>query len=465
MMIHEEIGRYFDGAFKDKRIDKRANEVLDSMIKKASAVMWKSCDSLKSRIGAYRMLKNEKVEIEEMIERISERSIKQIRGERVLVITDTTEINCTNKAGRIREKDKEIGLIGNDKNIGFFIHPALMIEEERGIAIGFSDIKVWNRGMEKGRKSEKQKRGEKIEEKESYKWIETGKRSEERLKGKKQTIIADRESDIYEVISQLRSDRTDLLIRANKNRRLMNGKKLGEEIKGFKKGTRYEIRVSANKERKAREALVVMKYGKVELKKPDEVKGEYPESMEVNCVYVEEEDATIPKGEKGIEWCLLTTHEVRDEKEAQEKVEWYKKRWYIEEIFRLIKSEGINVEGAQLESGKGLKKLAILGLIAGWHIMLLKMMLDKKEEKEGANIIFTDKQMELLEMIGKKKEGKTEKQKNPYKEKSFAWAAWIIARLGGWTGYESQAKAGYITFRDGYKDFQSKFEAFELFST
>jgi hypothetical protein len=42
-------------------------------------------------------------------------------------------------------------------------------------------------------------------------------------------------------------------------------------------------------------------------------------------------------------------------------------------------------------------------------------------------------------------EGKTEKQKNPHPPNTLAWAAWIIARLGGWKEYACARKPGPIT--------------------
>lgn len=44
-------------------------------------------------------------------------------------------------------------------------------------------------------------------------------------------------------------------------------------------------------------------------------------------------------------------------------------------------------------------------------------------------------------------EGKTEKQRNPHPSNSLAWATWICARLGGWTGY--YGKPGPITIHRG----------------
>src|SRR3546814_13387920 len=41
----------------------------------------------------------------------------------------------------------------------------------------------------------------------------------------------------------------------------------------------------------------------------------------------------------------------------------------------------------------------------------------------------------LLEAFCAKLQGKTQRQKQPHPKGSLAYAAWVCARLGGWTGY------------------------------
>ena len=61
-----------------------------------------------------------------------------------------------------------------------------------------------------------------------------------------------------------------------------------------------------------------------------------------------------------------------------------------------------------------------------------------------------------------KYETKTMKQRNPYLFKSLAWSAWIIARIGSWSGYAAQGPPGYITIKSGYDKFMNMLTMYEL---
>ncbi|MER8419795.1 transposase, partial [Mesorhizobium sp. M1329] len=52
-----------------------------------------------------------------------------------------------------------------------------------------------------------------------------------------------------------------------------------------------------------------------------------------------------------------------------------------------------------------------------------------------------------------KLEGKTERQRNPHPKGSLAFAAWAIARRGGWTGY--YGKPGPKVMRIGLAEFHA----------
>ena len=68
--------------------------------------------------------------------------------------------------------------------------------------------------------------------------------------------------------------------------------------------------------------------------------------------------------------------------------------------------------------------------------------------------VFDKKEIECLELLNEKLNGRTKKQKNPYPKNHFCWASWIIARLAGWKEfYEKNNPPGNKTFTRGLEKF------------
>ena len=63
-----------------------------------------------------------------------------------------------------------------------------------------------------------------------------------------------------------------------------------------------------------------------------------------------------PKGVAPLSWLLLTTHPVTSVAAALEIVAWYRRRWLIEQLFRILKTQGFNVEDSQIADGAALMK-------------------------------------------------------------------------------------------------------------
>lgn len=79
-----------------------------------------------------------------------------------------------------------------------------------------------------------------------------------------------------------------------------------------------------------------------------------------------------------------------------------------------------------------------------------------------ANITFTDEQIKFIKIIIPQYEGKTEKQRNHYREYTLAWAAWVIARLGGWKGYARESLPGNKTFKWGIDRFNAMLTGYKI---
>jgi len=462
-MIQNELDGFFTDIFKDKRIDKRAKLFLSSLISNGSAIVNQNCSKHSEKIGSYRMLNNTKCGESELSKALYASCNNNIQGQHLLCIQDTTQINYYSHKDRIKDLDANLGRI--DKHtFGYLCHPMLVVDADKNMPIGFCSVKLWNREWEKPEKAYQAYKKLPIEEKESFRWISSVTESRKNLPNQAMiTVIADRESDIYEALCCIPKKNTHLLIRSSSNRLTCHdGMFLLEKMQSCDIKHTYDIEIKGNKSRKSRTACIDLRFTSVEIKRSTHSIGDYPSSLNINCIYVIERSMTVPEGEDPIEWRLYTTHSIDTIEQAMQCVQWYRARWYIEELFRVLKSDGLDIESSQLETGLALKKLMLFCLQASLQIMVIKIAYDQKREDCSAGMLFTDKHIQFLKILQPTLEGKTDKQKNPFSNNTLAWAAWIIARLGKWGGYNSQSPPGYITMKKGMDIFFIKSEAFTL---
>jgi hypothetical protein len=451
--------------FGDKRLEKRYEKVKGQIVKNMRVTM-SSQDAWADQVSYYRFLDNKKVSEKALKECITSHCAEYSgMRETVLLISDTSDIKMDRHVGRIKEEEG-LGPVGTGQEIGFFCHPTLAVDGESGGVIGLADIYIWNRDGEvvgKDRKARRKTRTKlALEEKESIRWPERAEEAHRNCKGAGRTIaVQDREGDIYESFCRMIEDGLDFVIRSTYDRKTVEST-LMKTIAGFEGKREYTLKIEGGRKRKKREAIMSLSYGRVELTKPRHISGKrYAKTLCLNVVHVKEKRESVPPGEEPVEWRLYTTLAVETAEQALNVIKYYKLRWRIEELFRTLKTEGLNFESSELEKGTSLRKLLITSLVAAVEIMQMKQARDGKTE-EAATLVFSEEEIECMKNAMKRIEGKTEKQKNPYKADSLAWAAWLIARLGGWSGYASQRPPGVITFRNGWVRFHSFYDGWRL---
>jgi hypothetical protein len=467
---------YFAGIYRDLlpdvRLEKRAEKLMVALLNKGSAVINKCCKTLAEKEGAYRMLDNDSFDYNDLTEGAIRQLEKNVKGGHLLCIQDTTELNFSSHMGRIGSHDKDIGPVTKEgpikekTNAGFFCHPVLVIDPATEMPAGFSSVILWNRSWDKTNKHERNYKNLDITEKESYRWIASALKSKESLSGADSiTVIGDRECDLYEIFATVPDSKTHLLIRAHIDRVLSEGIKLSKKISSSRVRSIYEFDVPKGKNRTKHTAKMTLKWEKVKLGHPSKrpIKAGIPPFVDVTVIEARELPESVKSGEDPISWTLVTTHKVKNAVDALKYIKWYSQRWLIEELFHLLKTKGLCFEEAQLESGAGLKKLIVLALQVGLRIMTLRLSIDSSH-KANANIIFSEKELEFINIYMNELEGKTEKQKNPYNKGTIQWAAWGIARMGSWSGYKSHGPPGYITMKNGLVDFYNKMDGFGFMS-
>jgi hypothetical protein len=364
-------------------------------------------------------------------------------GRHVLAIQDTTELNYQAHARRV----SGLGTVGNGTDVGLFLHPLLAVDATDGTCLGLAHVHHWLRM----KKASPNYRSLPIEDKESYRWLEVAAAGKTCLSGAAMiTIVADRESDIYEEWARLPDAHTHLLTRACRDRTLATGGSLYAWINAQPTQGTYQFDAPARPgKRSAHQAQLTIRFGDVVIKRPAVCTDKAaPKQVELRFVEVMELPDSVVGDETPIHWRLLTTHRVECLEEALRCVDWYRQRWTIEQLFRTLKKQGLNIESSQVETGEGLTKLACLALQAAVRTMQLTLARDGGSSVQAAEVFNLD-ETKVLQRLLPTLEGKTEKQKSPHYPGSLAQAAWIVARLGGWKGYSSEAKPGPITMLHG----------------
>jgi hypothetical protein len=138
-----------------------------------------------------------------------------------------------------------------------------------------------------------------------------------------------------------------------------------------------------------------------------------------------------------LHWRLLTTHAIGTLAAARQIVAWYRLRWIIEQVFRSLKSHGLQIEASQMQEVKAFSKLAVIALIAAVRTMQLVLARDGSTGQPISDAVNPGR-MAALRALNASLEGRTTKLKNPHDPGLLAWYAWIVARLGGWSGYRSR---------------------------
>lgn len=417
------------------------------MVASQTVCLRKAANGDRGRVVKFgRFLGNPKVTVDRLIEHWGELTAVAAEGRHVLAIQDTSEIGFRTSAGRRRG----LGEIGKGNKHGLLLHAMIALDSETGQCLGLVDGQIYTR---KGRQKIPHQQRD-LADRESERWLVTARAAGDLLSetAASLTVVADRESDIYGEWATLPGPRLHLLTRAMTDRRLSDGGKLFAAAASLAAADRRRLDLPARPGRPARLADLDLRYGEVAIRRPDNADTALPESVTLRVVHVVE--PSPPEGTEPLCWYLLTTHAVDDAQAAWRIVEMYKQRWVIEQFFRLLKSQGFGLEDSQVESAERLLKLTAIAARAA--IITLQLVQGRDGQRpEPAALVFDETEVKVLSAVARRRyPPRTKLQTNPHPTNTLAWAAWIIARLGGWDGYP-RTKPGPITMANGLKIFQA----------
>lgn len=363
----------------------------------------------------------------------------------VFAAVDGSSINLTDRAG-----SKGFGSVGSRARgaRGLKMINSIAVSP-RGVPLGLFAQVWWARGD----RSNNRGRTRKLQDKETRHWLEAIEQTvcavHELKQGPVLWFQLDREADNRTILPALADTGHWFTVRSAHERRVKTRglipQYLRQSLRRRKPVGTYFLDVAAGPKRKARIAKMVVRVASVVLKLKDQRTETYRE-LTLNVVWAVEH-GTTPKGEKPLDWCLLTNHPVDTFERACKVIYGYSQRWRIEDFHRTWKRGGCDVERSQLRDADRVIKWATILAANAMRIERLKH-LSRKTPELPASVELTPYEIQAVILLKRKYKKRTERISNamPTIGQATTW----IAELGGYTGKSSGGPPGVITIGRGF---------------
>lgn len=395
--------------------------------------------------ASYRFLRNEHVKAIAIDEGVFKHTAKICESSKtILAIQDTTTIDVCHEP--LRHDLQEEGC-----PTGWIVHSVLSVDAERSQVIGLLDQQRWIRPKERARKDSRYERA--YEEKESFKWQRSLDNIEKQLKSVSNVItVCDREADIYEFLQEHNIRRSRYVIRASLNRKTVNHKSLFDEFEnlpllGIKKisigqrGPSPQAHKKPRPGRKAREAELEIRAGKIEILPPKNRSNNETPNLKINAILVKE--INNKSQDKPLLWRLFTSEAISTFEDVKRIISYYEKRWLIEEFHKCWKS-GCRIEERSLQSLKTLERFYALSAPIAVRLLQLRQVTELENSKVSCEEFLTSDEWECLFA------NQAPDKKVPLKAPSAYLAYYAIAKLGGWSDSKRTGRVGWQTMWDGW---------------
>lgn len=435
----EEFGKV---RLRDGRHRKRLFTVARDFYAQPAANIPQACQSRAKTKAAYRLFEHKAVSMNAILCSHYDSTMERIAREKipvVLAVQDSTSFNYDTHA------DMEgLGPISThvDGAQGIHLHDT-MAYTTQGTALGLVDIQVWARDPRQfGKRATRHQRP--IEQKESFKWLKSFRAAArlQRQLGTASTVVSvgDREADVYELFALALKDpaHPKVLVRAERDRRVKDTRAcLWEYMESRPVAGQRVLHIPRRKGRGARDCVLKIRFAQVTLR-PPKLKPSLG-VLSLWAVYVTE--VNPPSEKEAVEWMLLTTVEVSDFEQALEKIDWYKRRWGIEEYHRTLKSV-CRIESRQLADRTVWENCLAIDLVVAWRIEHLKK-LSRQTPEAPCTVAFEEHEWQALVAY------KRPDQPLPSTPPSVREMTHYTAELGGFLGRKGDGEPGSTTLGRG----------------
>jgi hypothetical protein len=453
----------------DQRRTERAVEIASAIAHNPAASLPAQMQDEAATEAAYRFLQMPDVTYEKLIgPHVAQTRAHASKQQQVLLIQDTTEVDYQQ-----HPTTTGLGPIGNGSHHGYLLQSVLAVVPESREVLGLMHQEPFLRqpAPQGETRREREQR-----ERESQVWERSVQAIGAPPAGVQWIHVGDRYSDIFALLSLMRQQQCDFVVRAAQDRcvdllveqadapvppRSHHPRRAGQEaepkpqhlfevIRGWSAVGEQELHLDATKQSKARVARVVISFGCLRLLPPQHRQSSEVRPLVVWVVRVWEPEP--PEGVEGLEWVLLTSVPTATVEQAWQRVDWYRARWIVEDYHQGLKT-GCSIELRQLQSYEALRRL--LGLLAPAAVRLLQLRTAARDAPERlASEILPLDLVQVVALVAKVPVPAAE---------LTAQQCWdTIARYGGYLRRRSGGPPGWKTLWKGWFYIQALLEGVHL---
>lgn len=339
--------------------------------------------------GAYHFIRSPHVSAEAIANARFAVTAAHARDHSLLLAQEDTTALTFNHAS---VKD-QLGHTNQGSSRALLAHSVLLFAPHERKGVGLAAQQIWTRDVSKrGQRAQYATRP--YQEKESYKWEQTANTLATRLGSTLANVISvcDRETDIYEYLHYKQKHTQRFVVRSMQSRCINeHDNKLYDYARQCQSAGSRVVKIPQRGGRKAREAVLDIKFARVTLKSPANKRRE-PDIPLYYVGCIEQSDAA-----DRLEWHLLTSEAVTCAGQTSEIIDYYERRWLIEDYHKVWKSAGTRVEALRMQSRENLTRMSvILAFIAVRLLQLRFIKEDPAAQGESCKGVLGTKSWQLL---------------------------------------------------------------------
>lgn len=366
---------------------------------------------------------------------------RQAMGEQpiVLILHDTSELDYTSHHAL-----KGAGPIGDGNGRGFLQHNSLAVVPGTRQVLGLAYQQIVTRKPAPKKETSYQRRKRK---RESQLWMDGIRASGRPPVGSMWVDVGDRGADIYEAMRESEQVGHHFVIRACQDRGIGIQADLSETSHLMQFAASLPslgtdtIEIPSRKGRPARTATVQLSAAPIWVPAPKGTKGRKSQPV-IRAWVVRVWEVNPPAGGEPLQWVMVTSVPTTTLAEAQERRDWYARRWMVEEFHRIEKS-GCGEEDRRFETAaRMIACLAILAVVAV-RVFQLRTALDAIPDAPAA-AVGTQEEIAVLD------------KQRPKKNRIVTVRDFVMAvgRLGGHLGRKGDGPPGTRALWIGYQRLQ-----------